>query len=69
MTFKVAAKAWLAAAGALGAYLLGVLDPDALGMGAFATVTTSQWVGAAVAVLGTFGITYAVPNAKGAHEL
>lgn len=56
------AKAILAGVGALASYLIGVLDPTALGFGAFATVTTVQWIGAVVAVLGVYGITYAVPN-------
>lgn len=62
------AKAVLAGIGALAGYLIGVLDPQALGMSAFANVTTVQWLGAVLTVLGTYGITWAVPNKTGDHE-
>lgn len=56
------AKAILAGVGALAGYLIGVLDPTALGADAFATVTTTQWVGAVLSVLAAYGITWSVPN-------
>jgi hypothetical protein len=57
-----ARKAWLAAAAALVGYLTGVLDPTAIGLAAFAGVTTVQWLGAVGTVLASFGLVYAVPN-------
>jgi hypothetical protein len=60
--FKAALKAYLAATGAVVAYFTGVLDPTALGLEAFADVTTVQWLGAVTTALATFGITWAVPN-------
>lgn len=66
------AKAVAAGLGALAAYLIGVLDPNAIGLSAFAGVTTVQWLGAVLAVLATYGITWGVSNRgevvlKGAH--
>lgn len=61
-SIKESAKAYLAAVGALASYLVGVLDPTALGFDAFAAVTTTQWIGAIIAVLGVFGVTWSVPN-------
>lgn len=62
LSLPVAMKAYLAAVGAAAAYLMGVLDPNAVGLAAFATVTTTQWMGLVTAVLGTFGVVWAVPN-------
>jgi hypothetical protein len=61
-TFKRSAKAWLASLGAAATYFIGVLDPTALGLSAFASVTTVQWLGAITGVLAVFGVTWAVPN-------
>jgi hypothetical protein len=62
MGFSSAAKAWLGAAAALAGFLIGVLDPQAVGLAAFVKVTTVQWLGAFLTVLGSWGIVYAVPN-------
>lgn len=57
------AKAILAGVGALAAYLLGVLPPDVTNWGeAFGAVTVTQYIGGIVAVLGVYGVTWAVPN-------
>jgi threonine/homoserine efflux transporter RhtA len=50
------AKSIVAAVTAGGAALGTALADD--------TVTTGEWVGVALAVLGALGITYVVPNAK-----
>lgn len=60
--FGETAKAWLAGVGAVAGYFIGVLDPTALGLDAFAQVTTVQWLGAVTTALATFGIVWAVPN-------
>lgn len=62
LSLPSAAKAYLAAIGAMAGYLMGVIDPTAVGLGAFATVTTTQWLGAVTTVLGTFGVVWAIPN-------
>lgn len=56
------AKAIFAGVGAAASYLIGVLDPNAIGFEAFAQVTTVQWLGGILAVLAVYGITWAVPN-------
>lgn len=57
------AKALLAGVGAIAAYLLGVLPPDVTNWGeAFGVVTVTQYIGGIIAVLGVYGITWAVPN-------
>jgi len=61
-SIPAAAKAYLAALGALCAYFMGVLDPAALGLDAFAEVTTVQWLGAVTATLASFGVVWGVPN-------
>lgn len=61
-SIRAAAKAYLAALGAAIAYLVGVLDPTAIGLEAFGDVTTTQWLGLITTVLSSFGITWAVPN-------
>lgn len=61
-SIPAAAKAYLAAIGALCAYFMGVLDPTALGLAAFADVTTVQWIGAITATLASFGVVWGVPN-------
>lgn len=61
-SIRAAAKAYLAAAGAVAAFFIGVLDPNAIGLSAFAQVTTVQWLAALTVALGAFGITWSVPN-------
>lgn len=62
LSIPAAAKAYLAAVGALIGYLMGVIDPAAIGLDAFAQVTTVQWLGALTTVLASFGIVWGVPN-------
>lgn len=52
------AKALAGAVVAGAGYLMGVLPEQAT----LADVTTVQWLGLMVSVLGTFGIVYAIPN-------
>lgn len=70
MSIKTQAKAVFAGVGAVASYLLGVLPPDVTNWGdAFGSVTVTQYIGGIVAVLGVYGITWAVPNAAaGRHE-
>lgn len=56
--FKEYAKAFVAAATAGLTYLIGVLAPNA----AAGDITFVQWLGLALAVLGTGGIVAVVPN-------
>lgn len=57
------AKAIFAGVGAIAAYLLGVLPPDVTNWAdAFGSITVTQYIGGIVAVLGVYGITWAVPN-------
>lgn len=69
-TIAKQAKAILAGIGAAASYLLGVLPPDVTDWAeAFGAVTVTQYVGGIVAVLGTYGIAWAVPNrTTGRHE-
>jgi hypothetical protein len=62
LSLPSAAKAYLAAVGAAAGYMIGVLDPTAIGLSAFGEVTTTQWMGLVTAVLGTFGVVWGVPN-------
>ncbi len=52
------AKAVASAIVTVAAYLVGVIPAE----GGFGDVSTVQWLGAVVALAGSFGVTYAVPN-------
>ena len=52
------AKAIAAGLGAGCAYLIGVIPAE----GGFGDVSTVQWLGLVIAVLGVYGVTWAVPN-------
>ena len=62
LSLPSAAKAYLAALGAAAAYFIGVLDPNSIGLSAFAQVTTVQWLGLVTTVLATFGVVWGIPN-------
>lgn len=61
-TPRAAAKAYLATIGSVAGFFIGVLDPTATGLTAFTTITTVQWLAAVTVALGSFGITWSVPN-------
>lgn len=55
---KETRKAWFAGAGAAASYLAGVITGDE----GFADVTTNEWLVGIAFVIGSFGITWTIPN-------